>query len=379
MTAPATLGRGLGRSLAVATVIGMVVFAVIQAFVIYFTKVGQECAPGVPEDPPSDIVEMCAIALVIATPCGVALSLALGRRLTTPTTARLDEVIESAKRMTGERLDERLPVSANGDPLDRLSSALNDVLARVQRGVAAQQQFAADASHELRTPLAVISASLEVARRKPRDPAHWEHVADGTLAEVQRMHVLVDKLLQLSRAGGAGLHQERTDLRQLASAAAERAAAIGNERGVKVELAPGRAVRAADADLRAVRTRPRDRPRRRHGPGPGARDLPAHRRRSRRRDRGWRSPGRRRALRGAAAGVAQRRPADADRWRRGRASRVSERPGQLASVVRSASEACLASDGGVAEISLCMVPGAPVLTPTRRTISSNAARRACRW
>ncbi|TMQ14134.1 MAG: HAMP domain-containing histidine kinase [Deltaproteobacteria bacterium] len=253
MTAPATLGRGLGRSLAVATVIGMVVFAVIQAFVIYFTKVGQECAPGVPEDPPSDIVEMCAIALVIATPCGVALSLALGRRLTTPTTARLDEVIESAKRMTGERLDERLPVSANGDPLDRLSSALNDVLARVQRGVAAQQQFAADASHELRTPLAVISASLEVARRKPRDPAHWEHVADGTLAEVQRMHVLVDKLLQLSRAGGAGLHQERTDLRQLASAAAERAAAIGNERGVKVELAPGRAVTAeVDPDAIAI-------------------------------------------------------------------------------------------------------------------------------
>jgi signal transduction histidine kinase len=253
MTAPATLGRGLGRSLAVATVIGMVVFAVIQALVIYSSKVGQECAPGVPEDPPGEIVELCAIALVIATPCGVALSLMLGRRLTTPTTARLDEVIESAKRMTGERLDERLPVSSNRDPLDRLSVALNDVLARVQRGVAAQQQFATDASHELRTPLAVISASLEVARRKPRDAAHWEHVADATLAEVHRMHVLVDKLLQLSRAGAAGLHQERTDLRVLAVAAAERAAAIGQERGIRVELAAGRPVTAeVDPDAIAI-------------------------------------------------------------------------------------------------------------------------------
>ncbi|HEX2688654.1 MAG TPA: HAMP domain-containing sensor histidine kinase [Kofleriaceae bacterium] len=251
MTASATLGRGLGRSFALATVIGMVVFAVIQALVIYVTEIGEECAPGVVEDPPGEIVLQCAIALSISAPFGALLSVLLGRRLTTPTTARLDEVIQNAKRMTGERLDERLPVSPLGDPLDRLSVALNDVLARVQRGVAAQRQFAADASHELRTPLAVISANLEVARRKPRDPAHWEHVADDTLAEVHRMHVLVDKLLQLSRAGAAGLHQEHTDLRALASAAVERASMIGQDRGIIVELAPGYAV-FAEVDPGAV-------------------------------------------------------------------------------------------------------------------------------
>jgi signal transduction histidine kinase len=251
MNSPVSLGRGLGRSFAVATVIGMVVFAVVQALVIYMTEISEECAPGVPEDPPAEIVEQCAVALAIAAPFGAVLSLKLGRRLTMPTTARLDEVIESAKRMTGERLDERLPVGHSGDALDRLSVALNDVLARVQRGVAAQQQFAADASHELRTPLAVISANLEVARRKPRDAAHWEHVADGTLAEVHRMTTLVDKLLQLSRAGAAGLHQERTDLRQLAGTAAERATQLGQERDVKVELAPGRPI-TAEVDPEAI-------------------------------------------------------------------------------------------------------------------------------
>jgi two-component system OmpR family sensor kinase len=251
MTEPASLGRGLGRSFAVATVIGMVVFAVVQALIIYVTEIGEECAPGVPEDPPAEIVEQCAVALAIAAPFGFMLSLKLGRRLTNPTTARLDEVIESAKRMTGERLDERLPISPNGDALDRLSIALNDVLARVQRGVAAQKQFAADASHELRTPLAVISANLEVARRKPREAAHWEHVADGTLAEVHRMNTLVDKLLQLSRAGAAGLHQESTELRGLAGTAAERATQVGQERGVKVELAPGRPI-TAEVDPEAI-------------------------------------------------------------------------------------------------------------------------------
>ena len=251
MTTPATLGGGLGRSFALATVIGMVVFAVIQAVVIYVTELGEECAPGVPEDPPTEIIEQCSIALAISAPFGVALSVMLGRRLTAPTTVRLDEVIQSAKRMTGERLDERLPVSQSHDPLDRLSVALNDVLARVQRGVAAQQQFAADASHELRTPLAVISANLEVARRKPRDAAHWEHVADGTLAEVHRMHVLVDKLLQLSRAGAAGLHRERADLRVLAATAVERSSLLAKVRGVAVELTPG-AVTHGEVDPDAI-------------------------------------------------------------------------------------------------------------------------------
>ena len=253
MTAPATLGGGLGRSFALATVIGMVVFAVIQALVIYITQIDEECAPGVPEDPPSEIVQECALALAISAPFGVLLSVLIGRRLTTPTTGRLDEVIDSAKRMTGQRLDERLPVSAQRDPLDRLAMALNDVLARVQRGVEAQQQFAADASHELRTPLAVISTNLEVARRKPRDAAHWEHVADGTLAEVHRMHMLVDKLLQLSRAGAAGLHHQRTDLRVLASTAAERATMIGRTRKIAVELAPGPpAIADVDPDAIAI-------------------------------------------------------------------------------------------------------------------------------
>jgi two-component system OmpR family sensor kinase len=251
MSATDTLGRGLNRVFGLATVIGMTVFAVIQGLVIYVAKVGQECAPGVPEDPPREIVELCAIALAISAPVGVALSLLVGRKLALPTTERLDEVIASARRMTGERLDERLPVSPKRDPLDRLSNALNDVLSRVQRGVAAQQQFAADASHELRTPLAVISTNLEVARRKPRDAPHWEVVADSTLAEVHRMNGLVDKLLQLSRAGAAGLHKERTDLRTLAGTAVERATTIGKERGIAVELAPCRAV-AADVDPETI-------------------------------------------------------------------------------------------------------------------------------
>ena len=253
-TTPATLGRGLVRSLALATVLGMGLFGIAMAFTIYFTEEGETCtAAGEIEDPPLEIAKQTALALAVALPFGVALSVLLARTLTRTTTERLDDVIQSASSMTGERLDDRLPVSEANDALDRLAVALNGVLERIETGVEAQAQFAADASHELRTPLTVISTHLEVARRKSREPGHWEHVADGALAEVKRMSVLVEKLLELSRAGAAGLQRRPVDLRKLASAAVGRAAPLAAERGVTVELAPGASVPAeADADAIAI-------------------------------------------------------------------------------------------------------------------------------
>jgi two-component system OmpR family sensor kinase len=252
-TTPATLGRGLVRSLAFATVIGMFLFGAVIFAVIYISELGETCQRiGEIEDPPAEIARQCLMALGFALPLGLGLSVLLGRTLTRSTTQRLDAVISSAARMTGERLDERLPISPANDPLDKLADALNGALDRIERGVAAQRQFAADASHELRTPLTVISTNLDVARRKPREPAHWEHVADDTLGEVRRMTLLVDKLLLLSRAGAAGLAHARTDLRQLVTAVSERLQAIAKERSVTIDVQPGNPI-PAEIDADAIR------------------------------------------------------------------------------------------------------------------------------
>jgi two-component system OmpR family sensor kinase len=249
-----SLGRGLGRSITIATLAGMLIFATIVTIVIYIAELGEECAPGVfVDDPPLVIIKECGVALAFAAPVGLALSILLGRKLTHGTTDRLDEVIESASRMTGEQLDERLPVGDGDDPLDRLSLALNGLLERIETGVAAQRQFAADASHELRTPLTVISTKFEVARRKPRDVSHWEHVADDALAQARHMQLLIDKLLELSRAGAAGLHHERRDLRALAAEVVERIEPLARTHRVSIEVKPGLSVHAEiDPDAVAI-------------------------------------------------------------------------------------------------------------------------------
>lgn len=227
------IGRGLGRSLAVATAIGMVVFGIVVGIALYVHEINDTT----PDDPPIEIVQEVAVGLAFALPIGIGLSLLIGRRLTRSTTDRLDEVISTAARLSGESLHERLPIGPDGDALDDLSIALNGAFERIEAGVGAQRQFAADASHELRTPIAVMLTNLEIARRKPRENAHWENVADGVLDELRRVVRLVDKLLMLARTGDTALHRAQTDLRGIADLAVERAKVIAESRGISIELA----------------------------------------------------------------------------------------------------------------------------------------------
>src|SRR5262249_60025192 len=63
---------------------------------------------------------------------------------------------DRARRITAERLGERLPVANPADELGQLAAVFNDTLARLEHSFAQMRRFTADASHELRTPLNAI-------------------------------------------------------------------------------------------------------------------------------------------------------------------------------------------------------------------------------
>jgi two-component system, OmpR family, sensor histidine kinase CiaH len=75
----------------------------------------------------------------------------------------------------------------------------------IRESVAAQKRFVADASHDLRTPLAIMKAEFEVALRRPDVDEATRPVLVSGLEEVDRMSVMVDDLLTLSRIDA---HQE---------------------------------------------------------------------------------------------------------------------------------------------------------------------------
>jgi two-component system, OmpR family, sensor kinase len=145
-------------------------------------------------------------------------------------------------------------VPATRDEVAALAGTMNDLLGRLQRALARQRAFVADASHELRNPLAVLQGELELAARPGRGPAELTAAVHSAHAEAERLARLTEDLLLLARSDEdrLGLRLERTDigllLRRSVELAGSRLAAAGVTG--RVDVPPGT---CADIDPDRIR------------------------------------------------------------------------------------------------------------------------------
>jgi len=110
----------------------------------------------------------------------------------------------------------RLPEPAQRDEVGRLAATLNAMLASLERSRDAERRFLADASHELRTPLTALRGNVAYLARYGATP---ELVAELE-ADAERLAVLADDLLTLSREESAAAPTEPVRLDVLARSAA---------------------------------------------------------------------------------------------------------------------------------------------------------------
>ena len=158
---------------------------------------------------------------------------------------------ETARRVAEGDLGARAPVEGSAEQRT-LARTFNDMTARVQRLVASQREFVADASHQLRTPLTGLRLRLEEVQVETDDPQVRADV-DAALTEVDRLSLMVTELLELSRAGERDVPGEPVPLDDAARRAADRWAAEAALRDQRV-VATGDAgaVHASRADLDRV-------------------------------------------------------------------------------------------------------------------------------
>src|SRR5216683_1999789 len=178
----------------------------------------------------------------------------LARRALTP----IDHLASEARRITAERLHERLSVPNQHDEIGRLAGVINDTFARLESSFEQLRRFTADASHELRTPLSVIRGIGEAGLGETRTPAEYKEAMGSMLEEVDRLTNLVDTLLRLSHgdAGRVRLSRETIDLGQLARDVVSSLGILAEERNQRltVEAAGGISVTADRLVLREAIT-----------------------------------------------------------------------------------------------------------------------------
>src|SRR5205814_5030315 len=158
------------------------------------------------------------VVLVLGLPVVVVLAGAGGYALARRALIPIDHLASDARRITAERLHERLSVPNQHDEIGQLAAVINAAFARLEASFDQLRRFTADASHELRTPLAVIRGIGEEGLGETRTPAEYKEAMGSMLEEVDRLTNLVDTLLRLSHgdAGTVRLAREGVDLGQLA-------------------------------------------------------------------------------------------------------------------------------------------------------------------
>jgi signal transduction histidine kinase len=168
-------------------------------------------------------------------------AIALGYLVAGRALAPLRRVTALARRVTQERLDERIAMAGPRDELRELADTLDGMLDRLGAAFDGQRRFVANASHELRTPLTVIRAEVEVALADPdATAADLRRMGEVVLEAADRTQALLDSLMVLARSQQAVPRREPVDLAAAARTACAlcEAEAAGRHIDVRLDLRP---------------------------------------------------------------------------------------------------------------------------------------------
>ncbi len=160
----------------------------------------------------------------------------------------------AAARIAAGDLSARLPARGADEfarfaaEFNRMADSLASTIARLEHSESQNRRFVADVSHELRTPLTALVAEASIIEAGLDElPPDSRRAAELLVADVRRLRVLVDDLMELSRFDARA---ESAELRPLDLGEGVRSIVDGRLPSAELRL-PGERV-IVDADIRRL-------------------------------------------------------------------------------------------------------------------------------
>jgi len=150
---------------------------------------GSDFADEIPE------IVAFGVVILITLPTGLFFAWYVSGRLLQP----LTYVLETANRIRGGQLSERIPALDSQDELSELGNTINDAFDRYETAVRRLESFSANASHQLRTPLTGIRLAAEVALLRDCPADEYRETLGDILDQTGRLSETVEQLLRLAR------------------------------------------------------------------------------------------------------------------------------------------------------------------------------------
>ncbi len=135
-----------------------------------------------------EVIHFILLGLSFSTILLILISYFLAGRILKP----VRKITSLAREIDENDLSHRIPLNSNRDELYELSSALNQMLDRLQYSFTKQKQFLADAAHELNTPMTSVQIFMEQGLLNRELPAPFYK----DLQQQQHVMLRIKRLLQ---------------------------------------------------------------------------------------------------------------------------------------------------------------------------------------
>ncbi len=145
-----------------------------------------------------EIVNIVVNGWAISSGVAVLMAILAGWRFSRRISAPVVELTGITQRMASGDLSARAAENQAGE-FGILGHSFNTMATQVEGTIIALRRFVADAAHELRTPLTALHTYLELVEREQTSPATPVQSIGQALEQVQRLEVLTNDLLDLSR------------------------------------------------------------------------------------------------------------------------------------------------------------------------------------
>jgi len=150
----------------------------------------------------------------------------------------IQEAAKTAIKTSVNYLPQAIPLPKYHDEIYELIDAFNNMVARLTEGILRIERFNSDVSHELRTPLTVMLGEIDIALRKERDITYLRQTMKRIRIELERLEVLVNSLLVLSRYNSKSIKEsfEEVALEQLLLESLELHTKAINEKSLNIKI-----------------------------------------------------------------------------------------------------------------------------------------------
>jgi signal transduction histidine kinase len=135
----------------------------------------------------------------------------------------VEAITKTARLISRDALEERVPVKTHGDEIDQLATTFNSMLDRIETLITGMKEMSDNIAHDLKSPVTRIRGIAEITLSTGKSLPEYKSMAASIVEESDRLLGMINTMLAISKmeAGVGELKKAEIDLAMVTGEACE--------------------------------------------------------------------------------------------------------------------------------------------------------------